>query len=516
MFFAGKPAPTTSAGKPAPTMPARVERRHACCFSDYDWRMTTITRSVPAVLALITAVALAAVSARGAVPPPSPVEESDEALAGFGTVHFYRTEGRPVGLAIVLSREQGWTAALADTARTVASHGYLVAGVDVKGILATLDSRGDFCSYPAADLENLAHHVEARFGFTAYRAPVLIGYGIGGTLAYAVIVQAPATANAGAISVDFCPDLPLARQLCRGAGLSFEQQSASGDHPARLVLAAASQVRRPWIVLESAHPGACDASDVAQYVDDVDGARIVELTALAAKNRASPADTEMSALLDGLTGITSAQLANAYQGALPLREMPATGKHAGTLVVFFSGDGGWADIDRSVTERMAAAGADVVGWDSLAYFWNARTPETTARDVEDVVSRYLAKWHDERVALAGYSFGANILPATFNALDVRVRASVQLVALLGPEQATEFEFHFSDWLREKRNDAAPLAPEIARIDAKVLCISGSDEGDEACKSFSGPHFAQQVLPGGHHFGGRYDVIANTILGALPR
>jgi len=344
---------------------------------------------------------------------------------------------------------------------------------------------------------------------------VLVGYGVGGTLAYAVLVQAPATAYAGAVSVDFCPALPLARQLCRGAGLSYEKQDATAEHPARQLLAAASQVRRPWIVLENAHPGACDAAEIAEYVDDVDGARIVELAAVSARNREPPAVSEANALLDGLTGVTQAQLATAYQGALPLREMPATAKRTGTLVVFFSGDGGWADLDRSVTEHMAASGADVVGWDSLAYFWNARTPESTARDLEDVISRYLAKWRDKRVVLAGYSFGANVLPATFNALDQRVRGSVQLVALLGPEQATEFEFHFSDWLHQKPSAAAPLAPEIARIETKVLCISGSDEGDEACKSFSGPRYAQQVLPGGHHFGGRYDVISNSIIGAVP-
>src|SRR5262245_15972823 len=77
---------------------------------------------------------------------------------------------------------------------------------------------------------------------------------------------------------------------------------------------------------------------------------------------------------------------------LPLVEV-ADGTHGGdTLAVFYSGDGGWAKVDRGVAGRLAQAGVPVVGYDSLLYFWTARTPVSAAADLASVLQHYMAAW----------------------------------------------------------------------------------------------------------------------------
>ncbi len=44
-----------------------------------------------------------------------------------------------------------------------------------------------------------------------------------------------------------------------------------------------------------------------------------------------------------------------------------------TFAVILSGDGGWAGLDKKVAAALAAQGIDVVGIDSLRYFWSERT-----------------------------------------------------------------------------------------------------------------------------------------------
>jgi type IV secretory pathway VirJ component len=52
----------------------------------------------------------------------------------------------------------------------------------------------------------------------------------------------------------------------------------------------------------------------------------------------------------------------------------------------------------------------VVGFNTLRYFWTARTPEETARDVPRTMEHYMRTWSRERVVLLGYSIGADVMP----------------------------------------------------------------------------------------------------------
>ncbi|MEO7438403.1 MAG: AcvB/VirJ family lysyl-phosphatidylglycerol hydrolase, partial [Candidatus Binatia bacterium] len=123
-------------------------------------------------------------------------------------------------------------------------------------------------------------------------------------------------------------------------------------------------------------------------------------------------------------------------------------------------------------------------------------------------------WSTTRLLLIGYSRGADVLPFLASRLPDDLRSTVALVALLGPAQTTDFEFHLTDWLGGDDPDARPIAPEVAKLRGlRVLCVQGADEDDSLCPLLDATLAQRFVLPGGHHFGGDYGVIATRILEA---
>ncbi|SPZ91950.1 Type IV secretory pathway, VirJ component [Sphingobacterium multivorum] len=48
----------------------------------------------------------------------------------------------------------------------------------------------------------------------------MVGYSYGATLVYGLIAQAPAGTFRGGIALGFCPDITIAKPLCKGSGLS--------------------------------------------------------------------------------------------------------------------------------------------------------------------------------------------------------------------------------------------------------------------------------------------------------
>src|SRR5437764_4886009 len=94
---------------------------------------------------------------------------------------------------------------------------------------------------------------------------------------------------------------------------------------------------------------------------------------------------------------------------LPLIYVPPTSGTSDTLVVFVSGDGGWAAIDKGMSKVFAANGMPVAGLDALKYFWTKRTPNEASRDLGRIIDVALARYGKSRVVLAGYSRGADVL-----------------------------------------------------------------------------------------------------------
>jgi type IV secretory pathway VirJ component len=206
---------------------------------------------------------------------------------------------------------------------------------------------------------------------------------------------------------------------------------------------------------------------------------------------------------------------------LPLIEVPATAATgmSGTFAVMLTGDGGWAPADRGISKALAAHGVPVVGLSSPRYLASARTPEETARDLARILRHYSAVWGRSRVAVIGYSRGADLAPFMVSRLPDDLRGQVVLVALLGPSAWAGFQFHIVDLVMNTHRDGdLPVAPEIEHLrGTPVLCIYGRRDRDAICPTLDATVAPPIVRNGGHAVAGREGAaLADTILRALPR
>ena len=209
--------------------------------------------------------------------------------------------------------------------------------------------------------------------------------------------------------------------------------------------------------------------------------------------------------------------ADASIRALPLVEIPSR-RAGGALVVFLTGDGGFAELDRQITRVLADSGFAVVALDTRSYLWQRRTPEDVARDVARVARHYAAAWRRDRVILAGYSHGAAILPFAAERLPADVASRVSLLAFLGLGTGASFQFHFSDLLRDiHRPSDLPVLPQLEKLRGRrMLCVYGVEEDRSACRDADSTLIARHPLPGDHHFDRAYATIAGIIAAAAHR
>ncbi|MGL4318683.1 MAG: virulence factor family protein [Pseudomonas sp.] len=207
------------------------------------------------------------------------------------------------------------------------------------------------------------------------------------------------------------------------------------------------------------------------------------------------------------------QLLRALHGeseAIPVVEVP-TAQPSDTVTLFYSGDGGWRDLDRDVAAEMAKRGYPVVGIDALRYFWQHKSPQQGAADLSRLMQSYREKWGARRFVLAGYSFGADVLPAFYNQLPAADQQQVQAILLLALARSGSFEIEVQGWLGKAGAEAA-TGPELLKLPAaKVLCVYGSEESAESgCTLPNAPGEPLQ-LPGGHHYDGNYPALAERLL-----
>jgi len=223
-------------------------------------------------------------------------------------------------------------------------------------------------------------------------------------------------------------------------------------------------------------------------------------------------------------GVLAAPLAALAQSAPSLPKGTVVEYRAGEtanrdLALIISGDGGWADLDRQVGNRLVARGTSVVGFDAMKYFNDTRSPDQTARDVDATLAYYLKAWDKDRIVLVGFSFGASVMPFVLNRMPEPLKSKVALTALLAPGTYANWEIHWGDWLHDKPHDSAlQLAPEMSKLSGvKLLCVYGADEAASSlCPTL--PAAAAEILklPGGHHFDENYPSLADQILRRVPQ
>ncbi len=479
-------------------------------------------RVVALGLAAVAGLILLSVSPHACAQDPTGVVAKDTRqetfqYGRFGTVHMYIPR-QIKHVAIFADGDGGWNPGINDMAQLLANEDTLVAGIDSPTYIAALNSAQDRCVYVAADFENLAHAVQKRYQLKNYMVPVISGYSSGASLAYMALAQAPQGTFKAGLSLGFCKDVDLHRPVCRGRGLSTKPGPPLPGTPQppqpSTVLLPMPQLAEAWTVLQGLTDRACPLPGISAFTQQIPGVNLMQLPKVghgfAVGKNWHP---QFQSAYRELQQPAAANALPDSLGDLPLVALPAGEKNSDRLAVLLTGDGGWAGLDREVAAGLTAAGIPVVALNSLKYFWQARTPAGTARDVERIIDHYSRQWQRRRVLLVGYSFGANVLPAVVNALAPSVRARVDSVSLIGLEPKAAFEIRVAGWLGQATG-TAPVQPqldELAAAQVPVLCIRGQEEKDSLCAALTQAQAQVQLLPGGHHYNGDYAALVRSIL-----
>lgn len=429
--------------------------------------------------------------------------------APFGIVILYKpAQAEPDSVALFVSGKRGWNPGMADMARALATKGALVVGVDARRYLKTMARSTTACQPLAIEFELLSHQIQKQLGLKEYHVPLLVGYSSGATIVYATLAQAPTGTFSGAISMGFCPQQEFAgATLCATRQLRYTR-----DKKGALLFEPARHLEHPWITLQGQEDAICPADVVDHFVAQTGGAALVRLPRVG--HAFSVERDWLPQLLAAYQSIASRPEAAAAR-APEIQDLPVTTVRAtqetDTLALLLTGDGGWAGLDRELAAHLAAQGVSTVGFNSLRYFWRARTPDQAARDVARVLQHFLADWNKTRFILIGYSFGADAAPFVVNRLPPALRKRLVTVSLLGIESDADFVVRVADWIPGSDMRGRDVRPELAAIEAPVQCIYGAGESTTICPVGTRGRVSGQRIGSGRHFGGDYAAIADHIL-----
>jgi len=419
----------------------------------------------------------------------------------YGDIQITAPPEPPHGVVLFFSDRGGRTAAADAAALMITKAGALVIEINTPAYLRNLDKIDERCHSLVGDAESLSHRIQRERKFKNYFTPILTGVGEGGTVAELALAEAPAATIAGAVSLDPAASVASQHPICTSTSVTPVAHGFAYGPP--------SHLPGKWTVGLSA---ACPIADRNYVLELQRGGAPIDIKEF--RGTVSPGEAILAMLQPEL------KMSNLPAGdiaALPLTILPV--EHpSGVMAVVLSGDGGWRDLDKTIAEDLQRQGVPVVGWDSLRYFWSAKTPDHTAADLAAVLSTYMDKWHADKVALIGYSFGADVLPFAYNRLPEQLRSRVALISLLGFANTADFEVSVGEFLGESPSSGAPpVAPELKKIPpALIQCFYGKDEKDTACPELVKSGAEVIRTDGGHHFDGNYGALARRILLGLER
>jgi len=406
----------------------------------------------------------------------------------FGTATILKPDGAARGVVFLFSGAEGWGDAETSAAQQLQEAGAFVVEADLKSYTARLNADDGECLYLVSDIEAISYQLQRSAGTQTYRSPVIAGFGAGGGLVLSIAQQTPAATVGRVIAVDPVPAPSFSKPLC---GLDRAVPEVGVDSVVARFTPAATQGGRDLVAALIKAGVTIDAED-------------------------GP-DTPVATLVDSVGQDVQPPATGAGRlAAIPHVELP-TGGNADTLAVVYSGDGGWRDLDKTIAENFQAQGVPTIGVDSLRYFWSRKTPAETASDLALMIESYGTRWGTKRVILIGYSFGADILPETYNFLPAATKAAVRQISLLGLTATGEFEISVEGWLGGSSGHTRAVLPQVERIDPKLLqCFEGREEDDSECPKLKALGAEIVTTDGGHHFDGDYDAIATKILEGLKR
>jgi type IV secretory pathway VirJ component len=389
----------------------------------------------------------------------------------FGDVSIFAPADAPRGVIALLSDDSGFGTTETALAESFKARGDLVIGLSWPSWRRHIAARRkENCDDLLGHVESLVATVERARAIAPYITPVLAGLGLGGSAARAL---APEVANhriAGVVAIHSSATLATESPLC---GAIAHRRGSSWVYEA---------------------PGRSNAKSLREMEEqDVVAAGAAADAFAAAAGPHGPGD-----LADLPLFVT-------------MPERPPT-----RLAVVLSGDGGMGPLDWDLANALAGRGIAVATIDSRRYFWTEREPEAVAGDLQRILHHFRHESSIERVALVGYSFGADALSLVYRRLSPRAKRDVAVVSLLSVAPATDLRIELRD---EDYANARPLLDEAARIDAPtVQCVYGENDpaASLACPALAlaRPDIQVTRTSGGHGFDGDVERLADIIVAPL--
>lgn len=428
------------------------------------------------------------------------INEHQVQVGTFGTVHMFSVAQADKGHLIVFAAGGESVQVRRDLARRWAGKGYVTSVID-PGFLSLNSS----CIDLVGPIKHLQHVVGQRFPALKDLLPLVLGRGEGAALSYIALAQAPVKTFHSAVAMDFCPSKPLPQFFCEHRAWASPQGVMNA--PTQSLGASVYVFQTPLL----AQSNACDMQVSNQFLGGIASVKL-SLT------RAPDDWSEVDALLNWLDPRLSGQaLSSQNADDSPVIEVPAKeGKNSDYFVLFLTGDGGWAQLDKELAQHFSESGAPVVGFDSLSYFWRKRSVEETASEISKLISRYEEKWQKKQVVLLGYSFGADVLPSVIAKLPKEQQGLIKEMVFLGLSRYAHFEFYLTNWLSSETRESPYSTLEALKTisDIPGLCVQGAEDEESICKNVQQTNIKSISLPGDHHYGEDYDALAQVILRAL--
>lgn len=169
------------------------------------------------------------------------------------------------------------------------------------------------------------------------------------------------------------------------------------------------------------------------------------------------------------------------------------------LVVYFSSDGGWHMYDKKLTDSLCTYHIPLLGINSEKFFRRRKTPQQTLDSILPYIELNLKKYNCKKVILAGYSFGAEVIPFLYNLMSDEWKNKVEFMVLLSPSSTSDFKIHLFDQIGiHCRNEPYDVLGAMMKIDnKKIMVFWGKDEKKFLKKDFSKRNITVYPLQGGH-------------------
>ncbi len=164
------------------------------------------------------------------------------------------------------------------------------------------------------------------------------------------------------------------------------------------------------------------------------------------------------------------------------------------LVFYISGDGGFNNFSTSFMKQWNSAGYPVVALNARSYFFRAKQPDVAAKAIADLLIYYSLSWKRNNIILAGYSFGADVLPFIQTRLPQTIESKINHTVLLSPSLTTDFEVHLF-----YGHSGSSVPAEINKLNSPVLLVYGNKESNIPVKEINNPKAASLVFLGDHHY-----------------